>query len=248
MNVLNLEAPKGGNGVDPSQQIPAYGHDNPSDQAGPGNGNGAHPGDSENTERAQTCKDAFDRLDQLIVTPDDKWSTISSQALTLKLERPSKQAIFRVSPDLDDHLQVYLLKAKEDAPVGDGFYLVQQSMISLLVEIGLTPQRHVLFSAIRRPDNTHFMIPARLPEGESPRADECAEAYLQAMAMAQDSWIRMRWDRKIGDYIVDEIMDDGSTPVFPKIPDADRLRKMFGQSRLIDSEDHPVFMKLKGAA
>jgi hypothetical protein len=82
--------------------------------------------------------------------------------------------------------------------------------------------------------------------GEEGRHDEWNRSALEAAKMAQTRWIRLAANLALGAYDVYQAIGDLPEPEWPEVEFEDMLRIAF-RNHFIDSLDHPVVRRLRGA-
>ena len=163
---------------------------------------------------------------------------VKKELLTVPVRKPNRQDFVRVHPDEAYRLSTAVLELKEDRET----YLVDPSLLSELPG-EVVPM--TLFTAINRQD-VLFLWPVRLP-GESGRINEWHRSAAEAAGRARDQWIRVAANMSLGAYEVFVATGDLPGPVWPD-KEFEELLKIAFQDRFIDSMDHPVVQRLRGAA
>jgi hypothetical protein len=157
--------------------------------------------------------------------------------LTVPAKKPDKQSFFRIHPDSAFCLQTALMELKEDRET----YLVDPSLrADLSAEI--VPK--VLFTAITK-QGVLFLLPVRLP-GNDGRLDEWNRSLMEAVERAKRKWIRISANMHLGAYEIFEATANLPEPEWPQISFQETLRLAF-KDRFINTPDHPVIRKLRGA-
>jgi hypothetical protein len=158
---------------------------------------------------------------------------------TVPVRKPGKQDFFRVRPGEDWRLETMVLEIKEDRET----YLVAPEIWPELPG-ELVPK--VLFLTISR-QGVVAIWPVRLP-GEDGRQDAWSRSALEAADLGQKSWIRLAANMSLGAYeVYRAIRDDLPEPIWPE-KSFNEILKIAFQDKYIQTLDHPVIRRLKGAA
>jgi hypothetical protein len=173
---------------------------------------------------------------------DQKFSeTVGVKKLltTVPVRKPGRQDFVRVHPDLAYRLTpAAIIELKEDREV----YLVTPEMaIELPGEFAAV----TLFTAINRQGVLHLW-PVKLP-GPDGKHNEWHRSAAEAAESAMKNWIRLTANMSLGAYEIFEATGALPEPTFPDIPFMEILRIAF-RDHIIDSADHPVVQRLRGAA
>lgn len=156
----------------------------------------------------------------------------------IDVRKPNKQEFFRVYDNEDYQLQCAILELKEEREI----YLVAPNVTDALIE-DIRPVR--LHLCINRQETLYFW-PVPLP-GTDGRTNHWHESARTACEMAKNEWIRMIANMSEGGYSIYRATGDIPEPKWPDKAMADLLELAFGKGKLIESYDHPVIQKLKGA-
>ena len=154
----------------------------------------------------------------------------------MPVQKPSKQAFFRVHPDPEMRLDAAVIELEVERET----YLVTPEIARLLP--GETKQVRLLTCLART--GGPFLWPLRLPADDG-REMKWHTSARKAAEIAEGKWVRMQANMALGAYDVvtsTHIPD----PVWPKHTLRQLLRIAFGDGRLIDREDHPVIRQLQG--
>jgi hypothetical protein len=158
---------------------------------------------------------------------------------TVLVKKPGKQDFFRVRPGEDWSVDTAVLELKEDRET----YLVAPALWPELPG-ELVPK--VLFTTITR-QGVVAIWPVRLP-GEDGRQDNWSRSALEAADLGQRNWIRLVANMSLGGYeIYQATRDDLPEPIWPEHSFKEILKIAF-QDKYIQTLDHPVIRRLKGAA
>jgi hypothetical protein len=79
------------------------------------------------------------------------------------------------------------------------------------------------------------------------RRDDWSRSALEAADVAMKRWVRLRPNMNLGAYEIHEAQDKIPDPEWPSVPFPEILHIAF-RDRLIDSVDHPVLKRLRGAS
>ena len=156
--------------------------------------------------------------------------------LEVPVQKPSKQAFFRVHPDADMRMgaAVIVLEAERET------YLVTPRIAQFIPEETKLVR---LLTCLPRTGGP-FLWPLSLP-AEDGREMRWHSSARKAAELAETKWVRMQANMALGAYDVttsSHIPD----PVWPKHNLAKYLSIAFGHGHLIDREDHPVLRRLQG--
>ena len=185
-------------------------------------------------------KDSADPFDPASLRIDARSSDaalgVERPLLVVPVQKPSKQAFFRVYPDVDMRLDAAVIELEVERET----YLVTPDIARLLP--GETKQVRLLTCLART--GGPFLWPLRLPADDG-REMKWHTSARKAAEIAEGKWVRMQANMALGAYDVvtsTHIPD----PVWPKHTLRQLLRIAFGDGRLIDREDHPVLRQLQG--
>jgi hypothetical protein len=166
---------------------------------------------------------------------------VKKMTTTIPVRKPRNQDWVRVHPGEEYRLTVALIVLEDDKES----YLVIPPLVPQL-EGEWTP--HVLYTTITR-QGVLVLWPVRLP-GPDGRQNEWWRSAHEGAAKAMKQWLRIKSNTNLGAYELYEI-DAGSPPPpepeWPTLSFADMLKIAF-RDRLVDSVDHPVLKRLRGAA
>jgi hypothetical protein len=158
---------------------------------------------------------------------------------TVPVRKPGKQEFFRVHPGEDWRLETAVLELKEDRET----YLVAPGLWPELPG-ELAPK--LLLTIISRQGGV-VIWPVRLP-GEDGRQDNWIRSSLEAADFGQRNWIRLVPNMSLGGYeIYIATRDDLPEPIWPDLSFQEILNIAF-RGRFIQTLDHPIIRRLKGAA
>lgn len=160
--------------------------------------------------------------------------------LTVPVRKPNKQDFVRVHPDENYRMSpAAILELKEDRET----YLVTPDM-AVQLPGEFTPA--VLYTAINR-QGVLFVWPVKLPEEGQKRVLEWHRSAGEAAELAMRRWVRMTANMSLGAYEVFTAAGHLGDPEWPQLSFPEILKIAF-RDRLIDREDHPVILQLRGDA
>ena len=155
----------------------------------------------------------------------------------MPVRKPDRQWFVRTHAAENMRLDTAVLELKEDRET----YLVAPAMRHVLPG-EVVPK--ALITAINR-QGVLFLWPIRLP-GEDGRHDEWNRSALEAARLASDQWIRVSANMSLGAYDTFVATGDLPEPEWPEM-DLHEILKLAFRDRYIDSPDHPVVERLRGA-
>jgi hypothetical protein len=156
--------------------------------------------------------------------------------LTVPVRKPDRQSFVRVHPNPSWRLDTATLTLKEERET----FLVDPSLWPEL-QGELAPT--ALFTAITR-QGVVFIWPVRLP-GPDGRLDTWSRSALDAVAMAQQGWVRVAANMSLGAYDVFVATGEFPDPEWPEVTFQQLLEIAF-RDRYIRDPGHSVIRKLQG--
>jgi hypothetical protein len=157
---------------------------------------------------------------------------------TVPVRKPNRQDFVRVHPDPDYRLPVAIIEVKEDREV----YLVTPDMARALPgEFSAA----TLYTAINR-QGVLFLWPVKLP-GPDGKHNEWHRSAAEAAERAIGDWVRVTANMALGAYEIRVSTCDLAPPEWPEISFQEILQIAF-RSYIVDSTDHPLVKRLRGAA
>ena len=190
------------------------------------------------TETLKTAPDPFDpaalRLDQSFA------DTVGVKKLltTVPVRKPNRQDFVRVHPDPTYRLTpAAIIELKEDREV----YLVTPAMAS---ELPGEFAAATLFTTVNRQGVLHLW-PVKLP-GADGKHNEWHRSAAEAAERAMKQWVRLTANLSLGAYEMFEATGALPEPEWPDLPFAEILKIAF-RDRIVDTADHPVVQRLRGA-
>jgi len=194
-------------------------------------------GDPESSQGLQEASSGFD-LSRLRLSQDfEKDAGVKKALLTVPVHKPGPQVYFRIHAHEDYRMRVALIELKEDRDT----YIVAGNLQGTLAGEAVAK---MLYTAISRQGDV-FLWPIRLPDRNG-RLDEWSRSATKAAVIAQDEWIRLVSNLNLGAYEPWMPYERFPEPVWPDVP-FERLLQIAFQGRIIDTEDHPVIRRLRGA-
>jgi hypothetical protein len=190
------------------------------------------------TAKTSLASDPFDpaalRLDQSFA------ETVGVRKLltTVPVRKPNRQDFVRVHPDPAYRLTpAAIIELKEDREV----YVVTSEMaVELPGEFALA----TLFTTVNRQGVLHLW-PVRLP-GADGKHNEWHRSAMEAAELAMHGWVRVSANMALGAYGVFAATGDLPDPTWPDLSFLEILKTAF-RDRIINSVDHPVVQRLRGA-
>ena len=158
--------------------------------------------------------------------------------MQVPVRRPDPQQFFRVHPDPEMRLEPAAVLELADR---QETYLVVPDVYPLVAnEVKIK----VLFSAVTRM-GTFFLWPVALPEADG-RINSWSRSAMLAAEHAMKRWTRIRSNRSLGGYDIEEPQAALPEPEWPEDLTLAHAIELAFRDRLIDSADHPVLRQLRG--
>jgi hypothetical protein len=158
---------------------------------------------------------------------------------TVPVRKPNRQDFVRVHPGPDYRLNpAAIIELKEDREV----YLVTPE---IAVDVPGEFVVATLYATINRQGVLHLW-PVKLP-GPDGKHNEWHRSAAEAAERAMDRWIRVTANMSLGAYEMIEATGDIPDPVWPEISLQEILQVAF-RDRIVESLDHPLIRRLRGAA
>ena len=197
----------------------------------------ADPADQDQTEVA--APDPFSQLESLRL--DQSFADqvgVKKLLTTVPVRKPNRQDFVRVHPNPAYRLApTALIEVKDDRET----FLVPPAMaIELPGEFVVA----TIYTAINRQGVLHLW-PVKLP-GADGKHNEWHRSAAEAAELAMDRWVRIKAHMALGAYEIEEAIGDLPNPTWPDLPFSEILRIAF-RDHIIDSFDHPVVQRLRGA-
>jgi len=156
------------------------------------------------------------------------------------LERPKRQEFFRTNPDPAWSLTTSVLF--DDENFGRDAYLVMPQMRGAL----LGDTRPVFLAPVITRQGVFKFWPFKLPLDDG-RPNAWFESAREGLELSKNSWVCMKPDLSLGAYRILQAIGDIPNPVWPD-KSVNELLEIAFRGRIIDSEDHPLVRRLRGAA
>ena len=158
---------------------------------------------------------------------------------TVRVGKPGKQDFGRVHPDPAYRLTpVAIIELKEDREV----YLVPPEMaVELPGEFVVV----TLYLVINR-QGVLSLWPVKLPSPDG-RHNEWHRSAAEAAERAMHRWLKVAANMSLGAYEMFEATGELPEPKWPDMPFEEILKIAF-RGHIIDSPDHPLIKRLRGAA
>jgi hypothetical protein len=158
---------------------------------------------------------------------------------TVPVRKPTRQEWVRVCPNPAYRLEpAALLELKEDRE----HYLVMPGLTGEL--LGEFSPAGLYLSVTRQ--NAYFLWPAKFP-GIDGKDNEWNRSSREAVDRATQGWLRVASNMAISAYEMYEASGEIPEPAWPEIPFEDILQIAF-RGHVIDTPDHSVILRLRGAA
>jgi hypothetical protein len=158
---------------------------------------------------------------------------------TVPVRKPSQQDFFRVNPDPAYQLPAAaIIELKDDREI----YFVHPAIAPELVG---EYRAAMIVTTINR-QGVLSIWPLKLPSPDG-RKEEWLRSALEAAERATTRWIRLRANMGLGAYEIFEAEAKMPEPDWPDTAFPEILQIAF-RDRLIDSADHPVIKRLRGAS
>jgi hypothetical protein len=164
-------------------------------------------------------------------------------ATAVKEGKPHKHEFFRVHPD-PEMCHVYWLLTVDDGK-DKQTYIILKHLRHLVAE---DVHEFKLVVGINRHD-TLFVWPIRMYSDEAEKhgpGKSWSDSGQEYCERAKSMWLRIWGNRSAGKYDSEDAQDFWPDPEWPDYTFAEIVHKAFGEDRLVDSPDHPVFGKIRG--
>lgn len=158
---------------------------------------------------------------------------------TVPVRKPGKQDFVRVHPDHAFRLTpAAIIELKEDRET----YLVLPAIANEL------PGEFVpatIYTAVNR-QGVIFLWPVKLP-GPDGKHNEWHRSAAEAAERAMSTWVRVGANMSLGAYEISQAMAELPEPVWPELAFSEILKTAF-KDHYVDSTDHPLVKRLRGAS
>ncbi|MCB9557343.1 MAG: hypothetical protein H6707_14650 [Deltaproteobacteria bacterium] len=174
---------------------------------------------------------------KLRLPQDFSWlAGVKKELIEVPVRKPGKQQFVRVRSEEDYRLHAAVLEMKEERET----YVVDPALIPAL---GHEATPVLLVTAIDRA-GTVFLWPLRIPRDEG-RFSRWARSAMTAAREAEDAWVRVQANMKLGGY--DAYVAPGNLAE-PEWPDTsfEKLLEIAFRDNFIDTLEHSVLKQLRG--
>jgi hypothetical protein len=184
--------------------------------------------------------DVFDDEAQFAIPQNYASVGVKKILLKVPVKKPNKHVFVRVHPEPDYRRETLLLEHGEEREL----YLITTAAAK---ELNGLAQPYRLYTYITR-QSALCLWPVRL-EGVDGRPNDWWTSAHAAAAAAMKRWVRVEPDRGAGAYnvLIPENEECMSAPEWPELSLREILRLAF-KDRVIETADHIVLRKLRGAA
>lgn len=181
----------------------------------------------------------FDDLDALKLSLEDTGLAGASEVLQLvPVRKPQKHEYFRIRAG-DEYCFTTVLY--EDKATRE-HYFVAPAMIPLLRAVADVSV--VSLVQFMTKQNVFGIFPLKVATDSTARS-AWYDTAMAAAELAKKHWVRLKADMALGGYRIYQAEGDLGEPEWPDTPFNELLDLAF-KDRVISSEDHPVFNKLRG--
>jgi len=158
--------------------------------------------------------------------------------LHVPVGKPGKQKYVRVNPNSDNKLVCATLKLEDE----ERKYLVSPHIVQAIIQ---DVKSVILSLAIDRQGNVFLWeVPPTPLEG---RENTWNQSQRQIAEMAENKWVRLKSNMSSGSYDAQVAEGEIPEPIWPTLSCDEILNIAFPPTHIIDSFDHPVLRKLRGA-
>jgi hypothetical protein len=186
---------------------------------------------------AAASDDPFD-LSNLRLTQDFvETAGVKKLLRTVPVGKPNPQDFIRVHPDSNYRMELAVIELKDDR---ETYLLLPPIAKQLPGEFAMV----TLYTAINRQGVTRLW-PVRLPAPDG-RINEWHRSAAEAAELAMRRWIRIKANMSLGAYEMFEAAGTIPDPNWPELSFQELIRIGF-RDRLVDSLDHSVIDRLRGA-
>lgn len=150
---------------------------------------------------------------------------------------PHKQWFIRVRSGQEWRLQTLLVELDEDREM----YIVHPKLAS---ELKVDARLSIILTAISSRGN-FFLWPIKLPRQDG-RKNEWHSSVIKVAQQAENNWVKVYANMSLGQYQAEKAIGDIPEPEWPKESFQEIIKIAF-KDKYINSVDHPIFKRLKGA-
>jgi hypothetical protein len=153
---------------------------------------------------------------------------------------PGKNEFFRTHPTFHPIVSMVSIRQGMD----DHFFVVTPDMAAAFRAIGITASDHILYFTVTAEGAT-TVVPVRQGTGDREQ-NEYARTKEIGLVRARDEWVRLWTDEDNKVYkVYPAPQGHFSDPQWPDLKPAEIFRLAFREKgRLIDTTEHPLFLKL----
>jgi hypothetical protein len=157
---------------------------------------------------------------------------------TIPVRKPNRQEFVRVHPSPAHRLTpAALIELKEDREI---YFVLPTIAMELPGEFFAA----TLCTTINK-QGVLYLWPVKLPAADG-RVNEWHRSAAEAAELAMHKWIRLSANMNLGAYEIAEAIGNLSEPAWPELPFSEILRIAF-RDRIVQSLDHPLVQRLRGA-
>ena len=154
-----------------------------------------------------------------------------------EIRKPNRQEFFRVHPDTNYQINVYVIKEK--IAMGENLWIINPKLVDELSKEIVPVNLRLLVNR----DNKVFIWPLSIPLlGHS---NPWSQSACEAAEMAKSKWTRLTPDTSEGKYHIVIAGGELSEPVWPEYS-FDEILKVAFIGRIIDTRDHLFLQRLRG--
>jgi hypothetical protein len=160
------------------------------------------------------------------------------QAGLVQVQKPNRHDFVRIHPGEDYRLApVALVEVEKE------WHIVMPNMVD---GFPTKPTDGAIYTGITR-QGTVFLWPIRSAYDASGKINTWNESSATAARAAMDRWVRVESNLQQKVYEIHEALGNIPDPAWPETPFSELLGQGF-QGRVIETPDHPLVARLKGAA
>jgi hypothetical protein len=176
----------------------------------------------------------FSDLADILITDGEDGFADEQFTSTIRFGKPNDQTYVRCRPGNDRKANVWCVKDKNSM---GKVYVVSKKM---LANIGPHCRRFVLREAITS-NGISIVWPAPLSSGN--RENPSGDAHRHVQDQSETEWVRLWWDEERNTFQGSRPLEDLGQPAWPDKPFAKLIEEAL-KGNIIDSEDHPVYLRI----
>jgi len=158
-------------------------------------------------------------------------------------KKPNRLDFVRVHPDPSYRVPAPLFKLRSESGGDEEMYFVHASQLAALRD---EFRVHEMFTAVNLKGSAFlWCVPLPMEDGREP--NNWLVTNREAAELAISRWIRVASDMGAGAYKVVEYEGPPIEPAWPQESFLELLKLAF-KNRIIDRDDHPIILKLRGLA